>query len=202
MSLLPSSMLVWGLSGPCSPSVRPPKRHAEWNDDGKMGFCTTRAPPTIIVDEIYVCRVYGQIRYMVNNQQVQIHFWLDKTVEVLTDLQSTELLWTSTFLVRALERRGGMDLVGRECKLEAWQILNGMDVQKFADSEIQDASSAQTESSSCLREIKLNLHPISFHHNGIWTEQKWRRKVRCTGQVSLDSSVLLGYCDTPGSKEY
>ena len=60
-----------------------------------------------------------------------------------------------------------MDLVGRECELEAWQILNGMDVQKFADSEIQDASSAQTESSSCLREIKLNLHPISFHHNGI-----------------------------------
>ena len=67
MSLLPSSMLVWGLSGPCSPSVRPPKRHAEWNDDGKMGFCTTRALLTIllywdfIIDQIYVNRIIASL---------------------------------------------------------------------------------------------------------------------------------------------
>ena len=82
---------------------------------------------------------------MVN--RIRGHFWLDKAVELLTNLQCTELLCTSTFLVGALKRRGQMDLVGRECKLEAWQILNGMDVQKFADSEIQDASSTQTENS-------------------------------------------------------
>ena len=62
-----------------------------------------------------------------------------------------EVFHSSSFLVGASERQGKKDLVGRECKLKAWRILNGMDVQKFwrarwqqqGNSEIQDASSPQ-----------------------------------------------------------
>ena len=52
MSQLSMSFLdVQGLSG-CSPSVHPPKRHAEWND-GKKGFCTTRSLPSILLYRNY-----------------------------------------------------------------------------------------------------------------------------------------------------